>query len=152
MRAPALLILLLPALLGQAPAPADGDPKADAASKAGRERLRRIYLDDAASYSIFRDAERKESCQDSTTERTGQNLSLPRSPRGLPCHGAGLRQCLRGFRVAGRRRISTRGRLPIVRTRLVALLGHVGTRCKRTKQRRRTATTRAWPERYRHCP
>jgi hypothetical protein len=59
MRSQALLILLLPALLGQAPASDDVDPKA----KAKRERLREIYLDDAASYIIYRDADRKEKVE-----------------------------------------------------------------------------------------
>ena len=73
-----------------------------------------------------RDAEHEENCQDSNTEHTGQKLSLPRSLSGLLRHGAGLRRCLRGFRVVGSRSISIRCRLRIDRTWLVALLGHVG--------------------------
>lgn len=61
MQSHVLLILLLPALLGQAPA-ADG-LKADPAAKARREHFREIYLADAASYSIYLDAGREEKAE-----------------------------------------------------------------------------------------
>jgi hypothetical protein len=61
MRYRALLFLLLPALLGQAPAAAD--LKADPAAKARREHFREIYLGDAASYAIYLDATRKEKAE-----------------------------------------------------------------------------------------
>jgi hypothetical protein len=62
MRLQALWILLLPALLGQAPA-VDGDPKADPAARARRDFLHALYLADAASYTIYRDAGRKEKAE-----------------------------------------------------------------------------------------
>lgn len=52
------LLLLLPALLGQAPAAKDDG--ADQAAKARRERLHRIYLGEAEGYAIFRDPSRAE--------------------------------------------------------------------------------------------
>ena len=73
-----------------------------------------------------RDAEHEENCQDSNAEHTGQKLSLPRGLSGLLRRGAGLRRCLRGFRVVGSRSISIRCRLRIDRIWLVALLGHRG--------------------------
>jgi hypothetical protein len=61
MASPALLILLLPALLGQAPI--GDDPRADQAAKARRESLRDLYLADAESYSIYLDAGRKQKAE-----------------------------------------------------------------------------------------
>ena len=55
--------LLLVLVLGQTPAPVDLDPKAETAAKARRERLREIYLEDAASYRIYRDADHKEKVE-----------------------------------------------------------------------------------------
>ena len=49
MRAPALLIFLLPALIGQAPAVDPGGP----AARDLRERLREIYLAEASGYTIY---------------------------------------------------------------------------------------------------
>src|SRR5438309_1347775 len=54
MQALALLILLLPALPGEAPNSVGGGTD-DATAKLRRDRLREIYLDDAASYLIHRD-------------------------------------------------------------------------------------------------
>jgi hypothetical protein len=59
MRFQALAILLLPALLGQAPAVDSGDP----AAKALRDRLREIYLAEASGYTIYRDSSRKEKVE-----------------------------------------------------------------------------------------
>ncbi len=73
-----------------------------------------------------RDAEHEENCENSNTEHTCQKRSLPRSLSGLLRHGAGLRRCVRGFRVVGSRSISICCRLRVDRTWLVALLGHVG--------------------------
>ncbi len=56
-RSPLLLLLMLPALLGQAPS--DGGAKAQD-SKAKRDFLHALYLDDASSYTIYRDARRQE--------------------------------------------------------------------------------------------
>jgi hypothetical protein len=55
-------LLLLPALVGQGPPASDGTRTAEA-SKAKRERLLAIYGDDAASYTIYRDASRKEKLE-----------------------------------------------------------------------------------------
>ena len=54
MQAAAMLILLLPALLGQPPNAVEGGT-IDPAARLKRDRLREIYLDDAASYLIHRD-------------------------------------------------------------------------------------------------
>jgi hypothetical protein len=59
MRLRACLILLLPGLLGQAPATVEGDP----AARVKRERLREIYLEDASSYQIYRDLGHKEKVE-----------------------------------------------------------------------------------------
>jgi len=60
MRHPSLLILLLlPALLGQAPAPVEGDP----AARSRRDFLRELYLGDASGYTIYRDAGRQEKAE-----------------------------------------------------------------------------------------
>ena len=57
MSAPTLLILLM---LGQAPAPAPGDAEA---ARARRDFLRDLYLGDAGSYRIYRDAGRAERAE-----------------------------------------------------------------------------------------
>ncbi|MEJ7637509.1 MAG: hypothetical protein WKF75_05820 [Singulisphaera sp.] len=56
------LLLLVPALLGQAPTRQDdaGTSKGQDDAKTRRERLHRIYLGEAEGYAIFRDASRKE--------------------------------------------------------------------------------------------
>ena len=53
------LFLLLPALLGQSPAP-KGDSASQEAARSKRERLLEIYTKDAAEYSIYHNASRKE--------------------------------------------------------------------------------------------
>lgn len=58
----AWLLLLLPALLGQAPAVPEGDP-ADRDAKARRERLLVLYASEAAEYAIYRDSGRKEKAE-----------------------------------------------------------------------------------------
>lgn len=73
-----------------------------------------------------RHAEHEENRQVSNTEHTGQKLSPPRSLSGVLRYMAGLRRCLRGCRVVRSRRISIRCWLRVDRTRLVALLGHIG--------------------------
>src|SRR4051794_36631032 len=55
------VILLLPALLGQAPARKDEAGKEkDAAAKARREKLHQIYLNEAKGYEIYRDSSKAE--------------------------------------------------------------------------------------------
>jgi hypothetical protein len=54
-----LLIFILPALLGQAPASKE-DPASQQAARSKRERLLEIYTNDAAGYTIYHDASRKE--------------------------------------------------------------------------------------------
>ena len=56
------LLLLLPFLLGQSPAPKDGSASQQAA-RSKRERLLEIYTKDAAGYTIYRDASRKEKVE-----------------------------------------------------------------------------------------
>ena len=60
MRPRLLLILLLPALLGQAPAADTDDPRRQGPQ---RDRLREIYLAEAAGYTIYRDPSRKEKVE-----------------------------------------------------------------------------------------
>ncbi len=55
---PTWLVLFLPLLLGQAPAPQD-DSAAQQAATRKRERLLQIHTTDAAAYTIYRDASRK---------------------------------------------------------------------------------------------
>lgn len=57
-----LLVLLIPAVLGQAPAPKD-DSASRQAARSKRERLLEIYTNDAAGYTIYRDASRKEQVE-----------------------------------------------------------------------------------------
>jgi hypothetical protein len=59
---PTWLLLLLPALMGQAPAP-KSDSAAELAAKLKHERLVQIYTADAAIYSIYRDAKRQEKLE-----------------------------------------------------------------------------------------
>jgi hypothetical protein len=59
MRQTRFLLLLIPALLGQSPASKD-DSATQQAARSKRERLLEIYTKDAAEYTIYRDASRKE--------------------------------------------------------------------------------------------
>jgi hypothetical protein len=54
-----LLLLIFPVLLGQSPAPKD-DSATQQAAKIKRERLLETYTKDAAEYTIYHDASRKE--------------------------------------------------------------------------------------------
>jgi hypothetical protein len=54
-----LFLLILPSLLGQSPAPKDDSASREAA-RIKRERLLEIYTKDAAEYTIYHDASRKE--------------------------------------------------------------------------------------------
>lgn len=56
------LLLILPALLGQPPVP-QGDSSPQQIAKSKRERLLRIYTNEAAGYIIYRDASRKEKVE-----------------------------------------------------------------------------------------
>jgi hypothetical protein len=56
------LLLLLPALIGQSPAPKD-DSASQQAARIKRERLLEIYSRDAAEYTIYRDASRKDKVE-----------------------------------------------------------------------------------------
>ena len=56
------LLLLLPALMGQSPASKD-DSASQQAARIKRERLLEIYTKDAAGYTIYRDASRKEKVE-----------------------------------------------------------------------------------------
>jgi hypothetical protein len=57
-----LIVLFIPAALGQAPAPKD-DSASRLAARSKRERLLEIYTNDAAGYTIYRDASHKEQVE-----------------------------------------------------------------------------------------
>jgi hypothetical protein len=56
------ILLLLPALMGQSPAAKD-DSASQQAARSKRERLLEIYTGDAAEYTIYRDASRKDKVE-----------------------------------------------------------------------------------------
>ncbi|MDB5350349.1 MAG: hypothetical protein JWN86_1596 [Planctomycetota bacterium] len=65
MRSPYFVLLAIPALCGQAPAPDGGAAKEtpEVIAKAKREKCHRIYLEEAKGYAIYRDRTRAEKLE-----------------------------------------------------------------------------------------